>query len=210
MSEILLYDFDLDENCYKVRLMLSMLGLGYRKIAVNMFPAREHLQPSLLELNPRGSLPILTDGEVALCEAESILAYLVRAYDGGGQWLPGEPKHFGLVASWLQFASRDLHAAWMLRRHAVLDEPADATALSAVVRRAFRLMEDHMTARGFDNAEWFVGDRPSLAEIALFPAIALSRDFGVDHEAYPALRRWMRRVRSIPGFLTMPGIPDYY
>lgn len=67
-----------------------------------------------------------------------------------------------------------------------------------------------MTARGFDNAEWFVGDRPSLAEIALFPAIALSRDFGVDHEAYPALRRWMRRVRSIPGFLTMPGIPDYY
>lgn len=94
MSEILLYDFDLDENCYKVRLMLSMLGLGYRKIAVNMFPAREHLQPSLLELNPRGSLPILTDGEVALCEAESILAYLVRAYDGGGAMAAGGAEAF--------------------------------------------------------------------------------------------------------------------
>lgn len=210
MTEIVLYDFELDENCYKVRLMLSTLGLAYRKIAVNMFPGREHLQPPLLELNPRGSLPILADGEAVLCEAEAILAYLVRAYGGGGQWLPEEPRHFGLVASWLQFASRDLHAAWMLRRHAVLDEPADAAALSTVVRKAFRTMEDHMTSREFDDGEWFVGKRPSLAEIALFPAIALSRDFGIDHEAYPALRRWMRRVRSIPGFLTMPGIPDYY
>ena len=26
----------------------------------------------------------------------------------------------------------------------------------------------------------------------------------------PALRRWMRRIRGIPGFLTMPGIPAYH
>ena len=55
-----------------------------------------------------------------------------------------------------------------------------------------------------------VGENATLAEIALFPAIALSRDFGVDHDEYPALRRWMRRVRTIPGFITMPGIPDYH
>ena len=67
-----------------------------------------------------------------------------------------------------------------------------------------------MTAREFDRAAWFAGDKPSLADLALFPAIALSRDFGVEHEAYPALRRWMRRVRTIQGFMTMPGIPDYH
>jgi hypothetical protein len=39
---------------------------------------------------------------------------------------------------------------------------------------------------------------------------ALSRDFGVDHDEYPALRRWARRFRKLPGFLTMPGIPDYH
>jgi glutathione S-transferase len=44
----------------------------------------------------------------------------------------------------------------------------------------------------------------------LFPAIALSRDFGVDHDEFAALRRWMSRVRSLPGFITMPGIPAYY
>lgn len=209
-SKIVLYDFELDENCYKVRLLLSALGVGYRKIAVNMFPGNEHTEPPLLVLNPRGSLPILVDGDVVLSEAEAILCYLARAHDPAGTWLPADPKTFGTVMMWLQFAIRDLNAAWLARRHAMLDEAADEAALAAAVRRAFRLMDDHMTAREFDDAQWFVGDAPSLADLALFPAIALSRDFAVDHEAYPALRRWMRRLRGIPGFLTMPGIPDYH
>ncbi|MGY3621116.1 glutathione S-transferase family protein [Bradyrhizobium sp. USDA 10063] len=210
MSEITLYDFELDENCYKVRLLLSVLGLSYRKVAVNMVPGREHLAPVLMALNPRGGLPILTDGKIALSEAEAIMTYLARAYDAGNTWLPAEPKPHGAIAMWLQFAIRDLHAAFLARRLAMFDEPGDEVALGVAARRAFRLMEDHMTAREFDRAAWFVGDKPSLADLALFPAIALSRDFGVEHEAYPALRRWMRRVRTIPGFVTMPGIPDYY
>jgi glutathione S-transferase len=210
VSEITLYDFELDENCYKVRLTLAVLGASYRKVAVNMVPGREHLAPALMALNPRGSLPILGDGEVVLSEAEAIMIYLARAYDDGNTWLPAEPEAHGLVAMWLQFAIRDLHAAFLARRLAMFDEPGDEVALGLAARRAFRLMEDHMTAREFDRAAWFVGDKPSLADLALFPAIALSRDFGIEHEAYPALRRWMRRVRTVPGFMTMPGIPDYY
>jgi glutathione S-transferase len=210
VSEITLYDFELDENCYKVRLALAVLGLSYRKVAVNMVPGREHLAPALIALNPRGSLPILSDGAVVLSEAEAIMTYLARAYDDGHTWLPTDPKAHGLVAMWLQFAIRDLHAAFLARRLAMFDEPGDEVALGLAARHAFRLMEDHMTAREFDRAAWFVGDKPSLADLALFPAIALSRDFGIEHEAYPALRRWMRRVRTVPGFMTMPGIPDYY
>ncbi len=67
-----------------------------------------------------------------------------------------------------------------------------------------------MTRRGLQEADWFMGDRLTLAELSLFPAIALSRDIGIDHEACPALRRWMRRVRALPGFVTMPGILDFY
>jgi glutathione S-transferase len=210
VSGITLYDFELDEDCYKVRLALAVLGLSYRKVAVNMVPGREHLAPALLGLNPRGSLPILADGDIALSEAEAIMTYLARAYDGRNTWLPADPKAHGLVAMWLQFAIRDLHAAFLVRRLSMFDDPGDEVALGLAARRAFRLMEDHMTAREFDRAAWFVGDKPSLADLALFPAIALSRDFGIEHEAYPALRRWMRRVRTIPGFVTMPGIPDYY
>jgi glutathione S-transferase len=71
-------------------------------------------------------------------------------------------------------------------------------------------MDDAMTGREHDGASWFVGAEATLADIALFPSIALSRDFGVEHDEYPALRRWMRRVRGLDGFIAMPGIPDHY
>jgi glutathione S-transferase len=111
---------------------------------------------------------------------------------------------------WLAFANRKLAAAALARLHAMFEVPADGPAAVAAARSAFRIMEDHITAREFDGGQWFVGDRATLADIALFPSIALSRDAGIEHDRYPALRRWMRRVRTIPGFHTMPGIPDYH
>jgi glutathione S-transferase len=53
------------------------------------------------------------------------------------------------------------------------------------------------------------GAGPTIADVAVFPAIALSRDAEIEHDEYPALRRFIRRFRALPGFVTMPGIPDY-
>lgn len=210
MTGLVLHDFELDEGCYKVRLALGALGLDYARASVNMIPAAEQTRPPLLRLNPLGTLPILTDGAIVLRDAEAILPYLALRHDPDRTWLPADPAAFGHVMGWLVFAARDLHAAVQLRRHAMFDEPADGAALQKAARRAFRAMDDHMTARGLEGAGWFVGEGATLADIALFPAFALSRDYGIDHEAYPALRRWARRVRTVPGFTTMPGIPDYH
>ena len=210
MTSLVLYDYELDENCYKVRLLLAALGLGCRKVAVDMVPGAEQTRPPLLLLNPLGTLPILKDGPTALREAEAILVYLAQRYDAARSWLPADPVASGQVVMWLIFAARDLHAAVVARRHALFDLPADGPATEAAARRAFRVMEDHLTARRLDGADWVVGAGPTLADISLFPSFALSRDFGIEHEAYPALRRWARRVRTVPGFSTMPGIPNYY
>lgn len=205
-----LYHYELDENGYKVRLALGALGLDYETVGVDMIPGNEQARPPLIDLNPLGTLPILADGNVVLREAEAILAYLARRYDPDQAWLPHEPEAFGEVQMWLMFAARDLHAATRARRVAMFDQPGDGPALEAQARAAFRVMEDHITLRRLSGAEWFVGTGPTIADLALFPAFALSRDFGIDHEAYPGLRRWIRRVRTLPGFRTMPGIPDYH
>jgi glutathione S-transferase len=205
---ITLYDFELDDQCYKIRLLLSLLRLNARKIAVDMLPGAEQTRPPLLLLNPLGTLPILTDDDVVLRDAEAILTYLARRYDTGHTWLPDAAAPFGQVMMWLSFAMGPLRAASAARLQSLFDQPGDGQTLAA--RDALRVMDDHMTAREFTDAVWFVGDGPTLADIALFPGIALSRDSGIEHEAYPALRRWMRRVRALPGFITMPGIPDYH
>jgi glutathione S-transferase len=210
MSGLVLYNYDLDENCYKVRIALSMLGLRHETVAVNVFPGKEHLTPPLLALNPAGRLPILKDGELTLSGAEAILAHLAHAHDAGGAWLPKSNADFARVMHWLMFAASELSAAVAARANALLDAPGNEDALRNSSRKALRIMDDHMIARGFEGADWFAADRPTVADIALFPSFALSRDFGVDHDEYPALRRWGRRFRTLPGFLTMPGIPDYH
>jgi glutathione S-transferase len=204
---ITLYDFELDENCYKVRLLLAACGLTYERIAVDVYPGLEHKQAAIRALNPLGALPILTDGVVVLHGAEAILLYLAKAYETAGRFMPAAPAAFGEMATWLQFAATDLQSAVQARQAALFAAPNDAA--TRLARQCFRIMDDHMTAGGFDAQSWFVGPVPSLADIALFPHIALSRDFAVEHEAYPALRRWMRRVRRSNGFITMPGVPDY-
>lgn len=210
MSDIVLYNYDLDENCYKVRVLLSMLGVEHRAVAVNAFPGKEHTTPPFLDMNPVGSLPILKDGDVTLFGAEAILAHLANSHDPARTWLPPGGADFARVMQWLVFSAGELSAAVAARAHALLDAPGDEAALRASARKALRAMDDHMTARGFAGADWFAADGPTIADIALFPTFALSRDFGVDHDEYPALRLWARRFRTLPGFLTMPGIPDYH
>jgi glutathione S-transferase len=209
-TALILYTYELDESCYKVRLLLSMLGLAWQSVAVDMFPGKEHLSPAYLAMNPLGRLPILRDGEFVLHGAEAILAYLARAYDGAGQWLPSESRPFAAVMQWLNFSARDLDVTIVARAQALFGGSADEPGLRAASARALRGMDDHMTERGFAGADWFAAAHPTIADIALFPAFALSRDVGIDHDEYPALRRWARRFRALPGFKTMPGIPDYH
>lgn len=208
---VTLYDFELDAGCYKVRLMLGFLGIAHERVAVDVIPGGEQRTAPLLRLNPRGAVPILVDGGLVLHEPEAILAYLARRYDPMDHWLPADdPAHFGHAAMWLSFATDALRPASLARLDAMFEVEADAPAAVRAARSAFRIMDDHMTAREFDGGQWFVGRLPTVADVALFPAFALSRDAGIEHDAYPALRRWMRRFRSIPGFTTMPGIPDYH
>jgi glutathione S-transferase len=91
----------------------------------------------------------------------------------------------------------------------MLGVPADAATTQRAARTAFRVMDDHMTLREFEDRAWFADAVPTIADLALFPGIALSRDAGIEHDAFPALRRWIRRIRRLPGFIAMPGIPEY-
>lgn len=205
-----LYNHDLDEDCYRVRLLLSLLELDYETVAVDMIPGREEKGPAMLALNPLGSLPVLSDGNQVFYGTQAILAHLARAYDPLGLWLPLDPALFGRVMQWVFFALSPLGNAVEARRSALFGGPGDGVSLKAAARAGFRIMDDHMTLRHLEGNEWFVAEHATLADLALLPSFALSRDYGIDHDEFPALRRWLRRFRALSGFRTMPGIPDYH
>lgn len=209
MADIVLYNYELDENCYRVRLVLSHLGLEWKPVAIDMFPGKEQEAPHMLALNPLGQLPILRDGSLVISGTGAIMSYLARCYDEAGTLLPLDPSAFGQVQMWLEFAISALKPAYDARLAAIFGAGPDDESLRGAARRALQIMDDAIRCRQFEGAEWFVGDGLTLADLALFPAFALSRDYGIEHGEFDGLRRWSRRVRLAAGFKTMPGIPDY-
>ncbi|HEY0341450.1 MAG TPA: glutathione S-transferase N-terminal domain-containing protein, partial [Steroidobacteraceae bacterium] len=98
---IKLFDYELSGNCYKVRLLLNILGVAYERVELDFHPGREHKSPWFLAINPLGQVPVIDDDGFILRDAQAILTYLASRYDAGGRWYPREPLAVGQVAMWL-------------------------------------------------------------------------------------------------------------
>lgn len=193
---MILYDYVLSASCYKVRLMAALLGTPLTLEAVNFHPAREHKSPRMLALNPAGTLPVLKDGDLVLTDSAEMLRHLTRDH----------PQWQGDDARWLDFAA-DLNASLGLARlHDILNYDADIDAVRRAGVRQLRALEAHLTEQRFDGHIFLTGAHPTIADIACFPNTALAPDGGVSLDVYPSIRLWMRAIRSLPGFIEMPGI----
>ena len=190
-----LYDNELDSGAYAARLLLSLLGLPYQRVIVDRFPGNE---------DP--AVPVLEDGAARPCGAASVLAHLAACY--APDWLPADP-----VAGdfWLSSLTDGGFSPRKARLLALFTTHGASAGLIADAERSLREMDDHLTMAEFAGPEpaWFAGDRPSIVDVAAFGPACLSTDYGVEHDAFPALRRWIRRFRALPGFITMPGIPAF-
>ena len=202
-----LYDYVLSGNCYKVRLLAAFLGLDYEAEAIDFYPGKQHRSDVFREINPLGQLPVLDDDGVILRDAQAILLYLANKYDRERAWWPAENAvRVGEVAQWLSFADQITATASAARLHDMLGYDLDVEAARAGAGNLFRVLEDHLTNREFDGSHWIVGDRPTIADIACFPYIALCGDGGISLQPFPAIQRWIRRLTGLPGFVGMPGI----
>ncbi|MCX7373015.1 MAG: glutathione S-transferase [Alphaproteobacteria bacterium] len=195
-----LHDWELDDEAYKVRLGLSLMGLPHARVAVDVLPGREPESLAFRARNPLARLPLWEEpGGITLRDPQAILARLAFRHDPARRFWSDDPAQ----ADWLFFAAREMWAAREARQAALFGGPA---LHAAAARAALRLLEEHMADRSRD---WLLGAMPGIADIALFPAFQLSRDWGCEHEEFPRLRRWARRLRAQPGFTRMPGMPDH-
>jgi glutathione S-transferase len=202
---MILHDWELCAESYAVRLGAALMGVALSRRPVDVVPGRETSGAAFRALSPFARLPVLQDGPVVLRTAQGALWHLARRHAPG--WLP--PAQEGRIADWLAFAARDLWPALSAREAALLEQPTPFADASQAARAGLRMLEAHLVEQGFAGRRWVEGDTPTIADVALFPAVGLSVDFGVVLEDYPALRQWSRRVRRLPGFVAMPGIPEF-
>ena len=198
---IRLYDFERSGSCYKVRLLLNILKVSCERIPVD-FVGKEHKTDHFLKINPLGEIPVLEDGAVRLRDAQAILVYIAREYDSSNTWFPDAPDAMGPIMQWLSFAGNELMAAAGARLVKILNYPLDLPALQARAIASFRILDAHLSDREFLEL-----GHPTIADIACFPYVAMAGEAGIDLKPYPNILRWIDRIRQIPGFTPMPGIP---
>ncbi|RVV98923.1 glutathione S-transferase family protein [Mesobaculum littorinae] len=201
---MILHDWILSPNCYKVRLLAALTGQPLTLRAVNVHPGRDHLSDSYLALNPAGTLPILEDGDLVLGDSAAILT-LLGARAGAG-WSGQTPEDTARIAGWLAFAQDLSGSAGQARAIDMIGAPGSLPEAQARGRAHLRRLEQALAERALAGGTFLVGETPSIADIACFPHVMLAPDGGLSLAPYPAIRLWSRAVRALPGFIEMPGI----
>lgn len=192
-------------NCYKVRLLLEQLRRPYRWVETDSV-AGQTRTPAFLALNANGKVPVLVrgDGRI-LTESNAILCWLADATP----LLPADAWTRAQALSWMFFEQYShepgIAVARFIRLWTAGDSPRRAE-LPGLLQRggaALAVMEEHLR----DHA-WFTGTDYGVADIALFAYTHCAGDGGFDLSAWPAVLRWLDRVRATPGFVPMAGPPD--
>ena len=192
------YGMKASGNCYKVHLMLELLGEPYRWVEINSVEGQTRT-PGYLAKNPNGKVPLLELGDGrTLAESNAILCYLAD----GTLYLSGDRWQRAQALQWLFFEQYSHEPYIAVARFISRWLPADDGRRSELPRllergyQALDVMEKHLSGRDF-----FVDAGFGVADIALYAYTHEADMGGFDLARYPSLRSWLVRVESQPGFV---------
>jgi len=193
-----LYDYLESGNGYKVRLLLTQLGIPFERIELDILKGETRI-PEFLAKNLNGRIPVLeTQPGQFLAESNAIMFYLAE----GTAFLPVDRWERALVLQWLFFEqySHEPNIAtsrfWIA--HNLLNEErrTQLPQKRALGYAALDVMEKHLLGRLF-----FVGERYSIADIALYAYTHVAHEGGFDLAQYPQISAWLERVRNQPNHI---------
>ncbi|MBI3246983.1 MAG: glutathione S-transferase family protein [Deltaproteobacteria bacterium] len=190
-----LYDYLESGNGYKVRLLLTQLEIPFERIELDIVKG-ETRTPEFLEKNPNGRIPVLEiEPGKFLAESNAILFYLAE----GTPLLPRERWERAQVFQWLCFEqySHEPNIAtsrfWITHHLLTPERCAQLPQKQALGYAALDVMERHLTSRAF-----FVDERYTVADIALYAYTHVAHEGEFDLSGYPHIRAWLERVRLQP------------
>jgi glutathione S-transferase len=198
---IRLYRHVLSGHAHRVELFMSLLGLPYELIDVDMVRGAHKAPEFIARNNPFGQVPVIEDGGVTLADSNAILVYLATRYDPDGRWLPRDAVGAARVQQWLSVAAGQLAYGPSLARFITLfGARLDLDRAQAIARHLFEVLDRELAARPF-----LAGDAPTIADVALYSYTAHAPEGGVPLEPYGHVRAWLARIEALPGFVPMKG-----
>lgn len=209
-------------RAWRVLLGLTFKGLEY-DIKYLEASKGEHKSPEFLLLNPRGTVPVLVDGDTVIRDSIGALAWLDRAYpetplfghtsrDAAAIWQTTLE-----CADYLRDAANSLLFPILVQNREL---PADGSDERATLNQAADAMQHELLflEKLLKGRQFLSGDKPSASDAVAFPEVrilerAIDRKpetldalgFANFPQKYPLISSWKTRVSALPGFeKTMP------
>ena len=187
-------------NCYKIRLLMSLLHLEHEWIHVDILAGATRT-PEVLAMNPNGKIPLLVlDDGCMLWESNAILNFLAA----DTVYLPDDRYQRAQVLQW-QFFEQYSHEPYIavarfIAKYLGMPEERreEFETRQEGGRKALHVMEDRLSA-----SHYLVGDRLTIADIALYAYTQVAGEGGFDLSGYPGIRAWLHRIRSEPDYVGM-------
>jgi glutathione S-transferase len=195
---MLLYNSAVSGNCWKVRQLFAHLGIDYERHELSVID-RSNRTDVLGGLNPGLRVPtlVLDDGR-SLAESNAITFYFAE----GTPYLPEDRFERAQVLQW-QFFEQYSHEPYIAVARfwaiaGITPPDAEREAKQRGGTAALRAMESHLAERSF-----LVGERYTIADIALYAYTHVAPEGGFDLGPYPAINAWLERVAAQPGHIAI-------
>ncbi len=194
---IRLYRHVISGHAHRVELLLSLLGLPFEAIDVDL-AAGAHKQPEFLNINPFGQVPAIDDSGVTIADSNAILVYLAMKY-ADSSWFPSNPEGAARVQRWLSVAAGQIaNGPAAARLVNILGAKLDKDRAQQIADNLFKLMETHLARQQF-----LVGNAPTIADVACYSYISHAPEGDISLQPYPQIRAWLTQIERLPGFVPM-------
>ncbi|MDB5697729.1 MAG: glutathione S-transferase family protein [Alphaproteobacteria bacterium] len=202
-QHLILHEDPVSGNCYKVRLTAAHLGLLLERRSYDILKGETRTPDFLQNINANGRIPVLQIGERMMPESNAACFYLAD----GSPLIPQDRFERAGMLRWMFFEqySHEPNVAtlrfWLFYIGEGRLNDAQRSQLGAkhdAGVAALAVMDRHLDGRAF-----FVGERLSLADIALFAYTHVAPEGGFDLAPFGHVRSWIERVAAQPGHVAM-------
>jgi glutathione S-transferase len=192
-----LYDSRFSGNSWKVRILLNQLKMPFERRTLDL-DGGETKTDEFYQLSRFRRVPVLQldDGRTVV-ESAAILLFLSEGTD----YSYDDPYLRSQIIGWMFFEQGDLQRFLAMAR--VYHIRGLAEKMSQQIERLH--VDGYLGLEKLDrwlaNHEWLVGERYTVADLAVFGYVSLAHQGKYEMERFPAIDDWLARVKAQPGWI---------
>jgi glutathione S-transferase len=203
VANLILHEYARSGNCYKIRLTAALLGIPIERREYDIVKGETRTDAFLEGVNANGRIPVLQVGDDYLPESNAACFYLAD----GSPLIPHDRFDRADMLRWMfweqynhepNVATVRFWLGWIGEEHLTDLQRAQLPAKRAAGEAALTLMDEHLAMTPF-----LVGDRPTLADVALYAYTHVCEDAGFELHRYPSVQKWLARIAELPGFVSI-------